>query len=300
MDPATMAALISAGTSIASMFSKDKKGGEDVDLMSMIPPWQRSSLEGLSNLVNTNLPNYQPGKEYSGAFTAPMSGFESTGLELLKNYLGTSATGDLYGAAKSQIMDTLGGKFADPQSSPFIKSMTNLAKMNLRDEIDRSRASAGSRGTYFTTQAMKGERDLGERTQNYLNSIIGQFSQEERNKMFQAAPMASALEEYGLHTAPLKQVAASQTFGSLPRLIEQADLETRYQDFTRKQGELGDVQNTAKFLASGGQNLTPSRYKMPYREENNTLGNILDVISKLNLGSIGQKGSTIWDIFGKQ
>jgi len=219
---------------------QQNKGG--VNVSTLMPAWQEGLGQDLSEFIKNYLKYYKPGEPYGGRLSAGgPAPLEQRGLDELSRLLDQPITGELYGAGKQQLLDTLSGKFADPSQSPFIQSYTNLAKQNLQDAITEARGRRGARGTYFTRAGLQEESRLGERTQNMLNSLIGQFIDAERGRMFQAAPIAQSMEEYGTLTAPLKRIAASQTLGSLPRVLEQADLERAYQDFKRQRGELSEL-----------------------------------------------------------
>lgn len=271
----------SAGGSIASMFGlgKKKKGGGEINIEDLYPSWTKTAANTLAPWVQKYLPAFEPGAGYGGKFTAGETPFETTGLNILDKYLGGADTGELFGAGKQQILDTLGGKFADPNQSPFIKSMIALSKMNLTDQINAARGRRGARGTYYTEEGLREEGRLGERTQNLLNTIIGQFIEGERGKMFEAAPLAQGMDEYENVIAPLKKVTASQTLGSLRRLIEQADLEHQYQDFVRKRREMAMPLDAASLLmqsrpGGGGTLQAPIT-------ESNPLAGILNQIAPL-------------------
>ena len=225
---------------------KSSGGGGTVTPQPMIPGWQSAVGEALSKWTTDNLKNYTPGQSYGGnlSVTAP-SMFEQTGLGILGNTLSKPATGDLYSSAKNNIMDTLSGKFADPATSPFIQAATQLSKQNLQDQITTERGQRGARGTYFTRAGIDAEGRLGERTQNNLNAIIGDYINQERGRQQQAVPMAQGLEQYAMD-APLKQVGASQTLGSLPRMLEQSQLDRMYQDYTRQRSELAGIPNVGQ------------------------------------------------------
>ena len=176
---------------------------------------------------------------YGGQLTAPLSQYEQLALSELGNFFNTPITGELFGAAKGQILDTLGGRYADPATSPFIQAMTRLSSQNLGDLITQARGRRGARGTYFTRAGIQEEGQLAERSQNYLNALIGQFINQERGRQMQAIPFAFAGEEYGGLTAPLRRVQAGLSYGAVPRLLEQADLERQYNEFTRQTGDVG-------------------------------------------------------------
>lgn len=292
-----VAGLLAAAPAIfslaSSLFGKKKSGGETVTADEMLTADQKAVGGGLSSWIQQFLSAYQPGKDYTGAFTAGTTDIEKTGLEQLETLMGAPATGDLFAAGKQQILDTLGGKYADVNASPYIKAMVNLSKQNLGDLINTSRRGAGARGSYFSRGAMQDENTLNERTLNALNAVVGEFMNTERGRQFQAAPIAQSMDQYGNLTAPLAKIQASQSLGGLERTIEQADLEAQYADFKRQQEELSAVPGQAQSFY--GQNV-PYGLKsvtMPTTQENTSLGNILNMISKLNLSSLGGSGD-IW------
>lgn len=261
------------GGGLGGLFGGDDEGGGDggggsVSPQPQIPGWQSMLGEDLSSWVRKFLPSYSPGQPYGGKLSVKEpSRFEQIGLEQLGGLLGQPATGDIFGAAKGQIMDTLGGRYADPSTSPFIQAATKLAGQNLRDSIDLSRGQRGARGTFFTRSGLQEESRLTERTQNSLNAIIGDFINQERGRQLTAVPYAKELEQYSLD-APLKKIAASQSLGSLPRILEQADLERQYADFNRQRGELSGIPNIgasvlSKAVPYGFNELTSPRVQQP-------------------------------------
>lgn len=251
---------VGVGSAAGAYFgSKGKKGGDSgggggggeggVNIETLMPSWQRALGSDLSGWVRKYLQMYEPGKPYEGklSVTDPTS-YEKTGLNQLGTFLEKPPTGDLYSSAKGHIMDTLGGKFSDPATSPFIQSISKLAGQNLQDAITTARGQRGARGTYFTKAGIQEESRLSERTQNALNAVIGDFQNQERGRQITAAPIAQSLDQYGELTAPLQKMAASQTLGSLPRILEQADLERQYADFKRQRSELSDIPNIGTTL----------------------------------------------------
>lgn len=219
-------------------------GGGVISAQPLMPDWQMALGENLSSWVQKFLSMYNPGEKYPGQLSVKTpSAFEQKGLSELDKLLAGPATGELFGAAKGQVMDTLSGKYADPSTSPFIQSTMRLANQNLQDAINKSRAGAGARGTFFSRSALQEESNLTERTQNLLNTVIGDFMNQERGRQQNAVPMAESLEKYGTLTAPLARIGAATTTGALPRVLEQADLERQYDDYLRGRKELGAVPN---------------------------------------------------------
>lgn len=235
-----------------SLLTKNKSSGGSsgsggsVATQTNLPDWQEGIGEDLSSWVQKFLSMYNPGQPYTGRLSAsgPTS-YERLGLTELGGLLGRPATGDLFGAAKSHILDTLGGKFMDPETSPFIKALSKLAGQNLEDSINDARGRRGARGTYFTRAGIQEESRLSERTQNYLDSVIGDFLNTERGRQFSAVDKARELEGFETDTA-VKRVTASQTLGSLERLLEQSDLERQYEAWLNQRNELSGVPGIAR------------------------------------------------------
>jgi hypothetical protein len=175
--------------------------------------------------------------------------------------------------------------------------MMTLNNQNTKDAIDASRRAAGSRGGYFSSGAMKDEANITERSLNNLNAIVGQFVQGERNNMLNAATTAQNMDQYGNLTAPLAQVQASQTLGGLSRTLEQSDLERKYQEFLRQRDEMAMPVSAAGSLYGTNTNYGLKSFTGPSTEQNSTMGNILGIIGKLNLGSLSGSGN-IWDKIG--
>jgi hypothetical protein len=293
-------AAIPAIASIAgSLFGKKKSGGETVTAEQMMPEWQSKTGEQLAIWIQQYMGNFQPGAEYTGEFTAGPTSQETASLDMLTKFMGSSPLfGDLYSAGKGQIMDTLGGRYADPNESPFIKSMINLSQQNMGDMINQTRARRGARGTYYTKAGIQEEGDIAERSQNYLNSVIGEFINNERGRMFQAAPIAQAMDQYENLDAPIQKIAAGQSLGSLLRTIEQGDLEAQYQDFIRKREEMAMPIKEAGSLYGTSTEYGQKSMTAPFTESNSSFGNIADIISKLNFSGMGGSGGILSKLAG--
>jgi len=263
-----------------SLFGKSKKGGETVSQEPMQTDIQKAAGSKAWDWAKEYMGDFVPGETYPGSFTAEKTPYETTGLNWLSQYLNAPATGDLFGAAKSQVMDTLSGKYADPESSPFIRSMKNIAQTELQDAINETRARRGARGSFFHSEGLTEERELTNRTLNNLNALIGQFIDTERGRMAEAVPQAQQLEQYE-SMAPLAKTEASQTYGALDRILEQNELEAQYNEWTRARAE-----KTMPLETTMGLYQTPVQFgirdwQMPEREGTNTFGNIMNIIPKI-------------------
>lgn len=221
----------------------------------MMEDFQLKSGKVIGDLVAKFLPGYGPGQPYKGQMTAGLTEQEKASLAILSKMLTSPDTGELFGLGKQHISETLRGKYADPGKSPFIQSMQKLARKDLEKSIDVSRARRGGAGQFFTSKTLEEEGKLEESTLDKLNVLIGSFIEGERGRMLRSVPLATQMDEYETFTAPLKKITAGQTLGSLERIVQQAELERRYQDFIRQNRE---YQN----LMGAGQNLFQT--KVPY------------------------------------
>jgi hypothetical protein len=214
----------------------------------MMPDWQLATGKQLSDWIQKYMDQYQPGAAYTGKLSAGMSSQEQTGQSLLDQFLAGKGIGDLFAQGKQQISDTLAGKYADPNTSPFIQSMKQVSAQDLADAINASRRGSGARGKFFSTASGQEEGDLANRNLQNLNSIIGQFTQQERQNMLGAVPQATAMDQYENQTVPLSKIQAASTFGSLSRTLEQADLERQYNEFVRQRTEMSGPVSAAQSL----------------------------------------------------
>jgi hypothetical protein len=290
---AALAAIPGIASIMGGLFGKKETPGQTVNIEDMTPDWQKQMRTQMADWVQKYLKDYAPGEAYGGKMTAGMSTEESGGLSILDKFLSGSSIGDLFKAGKGQIMDTLSGKYADPNTSPFIKSMRDVSNQDLTDAINASRRGTASRNKFFSTAALGEEKDLTNRNLQNLNSIIGSFMQNERQNMLGAVPVANAMDQYENVTAPMTQVQASQTYGSLSRILEQADLEAQYNDYSRQRSELGQLPQTGLSLSGMSSQLGIPSWQMPSTTGTNSLGNIMNLLSGLNFSSLGGKGD-IW------
>lgn len=221
----------------------DKK--EEVQQTSDRPNQQQAAGDQLGAWAQKYLDQYVPGKEYEGKFTAPASAQETAGLGWLDKYLGEkNATGDLFGAGKEELMKTLTGKY-DPRTSDFYKSTREGALQNEEDVIDRMRRGAGVRGSLFQDTSLRDESKVRQGTGTAMDTILAGLAEKERGNRLTATTQALNYDKYE-QAAPLAKASAALTLGALPRMLEQADLESQYKDFLRKQEELGKVPGIAQ------------------------------------------------------
>jgi hypothetical protein len=206
----------------------------------------------MSSWITKYLPGFVPGENYTGKYTAGMTDQEASSLDYLQKYLDSPGYGDLTKAASNELTTTLTGGY-DPATSPYYKSMRDAAMISQSDARNTMNQQLGSRGKYFSSEALKEERELGTRTTNYLQGILGTLSENERERRLSAVPQAMLLDQT-IQNIPLQKAQAAQEIGQLPRLLEQADLTAEYQDFLRQRKE-----KALPITIGGSFNATPLR-----------------------------------------
>lgn len=202
----------------------------------------------LADWITKYLPSYQPGEAYSGKRTAPMSGFENAGMGLLFQYL-ANPSGELLGPAAEEVKKTLTNQY-DPSTSPFYKSMRDTAMLERKDATDRLNREVGARGKYFSSERVRGQGDIEQRTGNFMQQVLAQMTEAERERKLQAVPQAKSITE-AQDAVPLRKITAATSFGSLPRQIEDTDYERLYQDFVRQRQEKQGIVSAAGSFPAG-------------------------------------------------
>jgi hypothetical protein len=300
---AALAAVPGIASALGGLFGKKDEEGAQINLEQLMPAFQRETGQKLADWIKTYMDQYKPGEAYTGKLSAGATSQEQTGLSILDQFLGGSNLGDLFKAGKGQILDTLSGKYADVNKSPFVNAMREVSNQDLMDALNTSRAGAGARSKFFSTAAMGNEKDLTNRNLQNMNQIIGNFLQTERQNMLGAASTAQGMDQYENLTMPLSKIQASQTFGSLNRTLEQADLERQYNEFTRQRTEMAQpIQAAQSMYGTQSQYGIPS-WQMPNTQTNNTFGSIMNLLGGMNFSGLGGSGdlmSKLAGLFSKQ
>lgn len=236
-----------------------------------------SYLQRILSGYNSQETPYDPGQAYTGQLSSSATPAENTTQALLQRFLGSSLTGPLYDQAAGQISDTLIGKYANPATSPYIQSISDLAQRQLSNSIDQSHAQLGARGNYFSSESVANDRRLIGDTLANLQGVIGNFVNNERGRQFDAVPLAQSLDQYKNVTIPGLQMQAGSTIGSLGRILDQANLDRQYNEYKRQQeGKQTGIQNVAQ--AYNPQSASYRPYDIT-TQKNNAFGNIVDIIN---------------------
>jgi len=235
--------------------------GKTVEMTPDKEGFQMKAGQDLANWFSKNLSQYTPGKDYTGNFTASMTQPEKMSQDFLLQYLNSEGTGDLFGLAKDEVSKTLTGGY-DPYTSEYYKPFKEAALNEQADAIDRLRRSQGARGSYFHEGVMRDEADVTNTTTNYLDQLLATISQNERANRMNVIPTALQMDQYETNI-PLAKTQAAQAYGSLPRLIEQSDLESQYQNFVRQQNEKATIPGVGQGVFSTPINYGVKSYETP-------------------------------------
>ena len=172
----------------------------------------------------------QPGPTYSGQRVAGMSDPERASIDFLNQYqTGARGLGETGRAAKGEIMKTLEGNY-DPSTSPYYQAVKAEAERNLSKTKEGIADRQAGAGGFFSgaTQQMMTDADIG--VNQYLAAVMGDLAEKERQNMLGVIPQAYAMD-VAERNIPLETAMNLQAYGSLPRMLEQAGLDTGYEDW---------------------------------------------------------------------
>lgn len=226
---------------------------ERIELPPQAYPGQRKQLGALGKAAQPGALQRigLAGTEYQGPLVAALSEFEETGLASLEDWLGSElpTEGTLYKSAADEIQKTLSGEAYDPVHGEYYQAYRTQVMRELEEAKDRlaARASAGDKlfgGGRIATEGEMEESALGQ-----MALILGQLQERERERRLGAVGQALGLTQYE-EAAPLARVAASQQYGALPRLIEQAEMDAEYQEWMRALNDMGIALDVATGLAT--------------------------------------------------
>ena len=201
---------------------------------------------------------------YAGDMTAPLSEQEVTGLKSLGEYLDSPSPVDsnLFGMTTDELEKTLEGTHYDPATGPYYQAYRTSVMRELKQAKDRLAARSSARDNFFGGGRLDQERELEEGAVGNLTQTLGQLTAAERQNRLNAIP--TALNQMGwAENLPLSRIGASQQYGSLPRQVEQQELNVRYQDFVRQLQNMGVSMQAAVGIATGNP-----QYWMPTPPDN--------------------------------
>ena len=249
-------ALIGAGIG-ATLGRKGKKGGiqrtstlssEQEKLMRKLAPW-------IEERIGMGLPRW------TGKWVAEPSEYEEEALGKLGEYL-RSEPSELLGYGLGRYREALEGMSPEETYDWYMKYIAPLERRYMETEvIPRIREEYIPTGTFYGSpryeRVGKAWEQFGaEQLGRIGRAIMGE--RESARRMLGYLPTMTALEE----ERPLRLAEAGLRLGALPRLLEQAEIESEIQEFIRTTPELSPVLDKALQLLSLQ---TQAAYYRPYR-----------------------------------
>lgn len=179
-----------------------------------LTPQQKKAREYMENLLFSGTPDIPT------AGVAGMSAAEAQAQGILTNYLSAPPRG--YEAGMDYLERTLAGEY-DPRTSQFYGGLREQSRMEEAAAVADLRRGSQAGGMYYSEPSMRAEGELRARYGASRDVILGSLYESERNRMAGAVPQ---MMEYG--QIPARQAAAGMTYGALPRQIDQAGEDARY------------------------------------------------------------------------
>ena len=216
---------------------------------SIEPAWQRQTRQQLAGLAKA--PAYQrisrAGEAYPGQLTAGLSDLEKQAIGLGQQAMSQPslasmlANEPLYQASRQQLMSTLTGTY-DPVAGAYYQGLRNQVMRELQDAQARLAAQTSARDAFFGGGRISAAGRLQEGALNTLTQELGRLYENERARQLQAAQLGGQMgyqQAIATTTEPWQRAQYAAELGALPRAIEQAELDARYQEWLRQLSDLG-------------------------------------------------------------
>jgi len=238
-------------------FFKSKKGG--IEKTSTLSPEQEKIMKKLAPWIEERIGKGLP--RWEGEWVAEPSEYEELGLGRLGEYL-KSEPSELLGYGLGRYKEALEGLSPEETYDWYMKYIAPLEKRYMEEEvIPRIREEYIPTGTFYGTPRYERVGKAWEQFGAEQLGRIGRAIMSEREaarQMLGYLPTMTALEE----ERPLRLAEAGLRLGALPRLLEQARLESEIQEFIRTTPELSPILDKALQLLSLQ---TQAAYYRPYR-----------------------------------
>ena len=250
-------------------------GGDESSPRSDYPYGSMQTLYGWANDYSEKNP-YDPAAPYKGQLSAPMTGTERQGQNMLSSYLNMPESPTL-GAAERYTTNVLSGKY-DPRQSPYYKSMRSQIMRDANKIAAEKLHGFAQEGMLHSEPRAEGMREYWGDVQGDLGTLLGSMYETERGRMGEAASLAPTLTKTR-EDLPMGRIGAATAFGAIPREVQQADLDRQYQEYLRQ--EKGKAVPYEIFSNIMGQPYEP--YAAPTLTQGGSMGGIGDIASTLML-----------------
>ena len=191
---------------------------------------------------------------YRGQFTAGLSGLERGGLSSMANLLG-SGMPDIFNQGVSALTDPLSG---DPTTeiSPelteqyFTEGIYNPMFRSMQEDIIPEIEGAYA-GNYWGTPRASATSDAWVGFEEDMTSVLSELiyadeqtriglEESAADRQLSAVGMAGSMAELG-ENIKMGRIEGAMTYGSLPRLLMQAELDARYNEWLRTRPEYNPI-----------------------------------------------------------
>lgn len=253
------AAIMTGG----SLISQSMGGQKSEKPQPMEPAWQRELRKRLSLTAEPKAMQRisRAGEPYTGEMVAPLSKYETTGLEQLGQYLKTPTPTEkpLYGMAKEEVSRTLGSDYYDPTEGKYYQALRTNVMREIQEAKDRIRAASSARDAFYGGGRIATEGEIEETGIGFLGQELGRLTEAERVRRLGTVPLATEMLGFE-ERMPLGRIAATQQFGALPRTWEQSVMDAEREEYLRQLTELGIPLD----VATGLSTYQPPMYQPSY------------------------------------
>lgn len=204
-----------------------------------IDPTVPSSMKSLTQRAENAMGRTRtPVTPYNKPFVNPASAGENRALESLRSL--TYGYRPLYGRGTQMLSDTLGGRYLDPESNPYLSKTADVITKKAREgfgrELDMVDSGANRSGAFYSTGAARLRGDaadrFGQNLTNSLSALYGDNYTRERGNMLSALSPALSYDQI-----PFSMTSSLYGAEALPRTIADRQLAGQYQDFLRTNEE---------------------------------------------------------------
>lgn len=244
-------------------------GNPSVQTYSLLSKQQKQVQKRLGEYFN---PRIGKGMEaYDGNRVAQLSPYESQGLGWLSQYLGgqgqympqrQAAYGQaLAGNAAPAITPEQSQRWFDQYVQPYYQASLDKNMANAAENMYAMGGGKSSSAMNRTLAQTAADQAQQMNLMRYNTLMADQDAARQREIYNANARLAAMASEDPSRTGMLQMVQASQQFGALPRLLQQAQLDADFQEFLRTRPELSPViQQALQFLGiqTTGQYMQPN------------------------------------------
>ena len=235
-------------------FESEEGGVQTIGTMS---PEQQSLMAALGPWLQSRIGQGLPGWE--GAFTAPLSEYEQTGMGLLGDYIG-GGIGDTAEMGLGAYQQALQGLSPEQVHQQYMKYTAPAEARYLKEQlIPTFKESMVPGGALRSTGT---ERGIGDIVSKFGEGQMGRIGERITSERAGARSMLPYLSQMSSLEGGMPQIEAALQYGQIPRMIEQAELQAQIQEFIRTTPELSPILNQMQqFL--GHQ--TMAAYNQPFQ-----------------------------------